>query len=155
MPFFPTSYWVDFFKVFSVQNAGTHSKRRRRKKRKNELVIMRKCFFRPVCRMSSSTGHSLTGKNSPACWLITTQQFIYNIPPSVYSWEYLLMQAAHTCPEIQDYSAVFDLPAESTHDVAIHLTDRVGFCLTGYMTLLWLCWQKKNLSKQKHKSWGQ
>lgn len=24
--------------------------------------------------------YSLSGKNSPACWLITTQQFIYNIP---------------------------------------------------------------------------
>lgn len=40
-----------------------------------------------VYRMSSSTGHSLSGKNSPACWLITTQQFIYNIPQWVCSWE--------------------------------------------------------------------
>lgn len=56
--------------------------------------------------MSSSTGHSLPGKNSPACWLITTQQFIYNIPHWVCSGEYLLMQDSHTCPETQDCCAV-------------------------------------------------
>lgn len=62
---------------------------------------------------SSSTGHSLPGKNSPACWLITTQQFIYNIPHWVSSGEFLLMQASHTCPETQGCCAAFNQPAGS------------------------------------------
>ena len=60
-----------------------------------------------MCRMSSSTSQPLSVKNGPACWLTTTQQFIYNIPQRVYSWEYLLMQAAHTCPGIYNYCAVW------------------------------------------------
>lgn len=62
-------------------------------------------------KTSSLAWHSLYGKKSPACWLITTQQFIHNIPHWVCSREYLLTQATHTCPETQDRCAVINQPA--------------------------------------------